>query len=258
MRFGSGARHAGRFSVRAHAGPGGAESAARRYLADVHNGVETAVPVLYVRNIASARDFYGLFGYAETQTGGEGDASWSHLKSGQHTVLLACVQPPLITTELPLLIYLYVTDLDGVRKQLDAAGHAYQLTGYPDHAPGGELRTQDPDGNVVLVGQRTAVAADARTAPSGPEARFSLIKQAAEAISRRGGAPATCQVPAADGSPCTSPAEIKLADTWGATVWACLPHADEALINAPGAFIASEDAQGLGPWLSHRGAAPGA
>nr|WP_255645513.1 VOC family protein [Actinoplanes polyasparticus] len=209
-----------------------------------------------MRNVESAQAFYALFGYRKMQTGGDGDARWSYLKCGEHTLLLACVQPALITHELPLVIYLYVTDLGGTREQLDSAGHDYQPAGYPDHAPGGELRTQDPDGNVVLVGQRTAVAADARTAPSAPEARTSLMKQAAEAISRRGGAPATCQVPAADGSACPRPAEIKLADTWGATVWACLTHADEALINAPGAFIASEDAQGLGPWLSHRSATP--
>jgi hypothetical protein len=227
-----------------------------RYLARMRTGVEAAVPVLYVRSIESASAFYALFGYDQMQAGGDGDARWSYLKCGQHTVLLACVQPALITAELPLLIYLYVTDLAGVRDRLDAAGQDYQLTGYPDHAPGGELRTQDPDGNVVLVGQRTAVAADARTAPGAPEARFSLIRQAAEAISRRGGAPATCQVPAVDGSACPQPAEIKLADTWGATVWACLPHADEALINAPAAFIASEDAQGLSPWLSHRSTTP--
>jgi hypothetical protein len=212
--------------------------------------------VLYVRNVESAQAFYALFGYGEMQTGGDGDARWSYLKCGEHTLLLACVQPALITHELPLVIYLYVTDLGDVRKRLDSAGHDYQPAGYPDHAPGGELRIKDPDGNVVLVGQRTAVAAGARTAPTEPEARFSLIKEAAEAISRRGGAPATCQVPAADGTPCPQPAEIKLADTWGATVWACLTHADEALINAPGAFIASEDARGLGPWLSHRSATP--
>lgn len=210
------------------------------------------MPVLYVRSIESARDFYALFGYDQAQAGGNSDASWAHLRCGEHALLLACVQPPLIPAELPLLIYLYVSDVAEIRERLLAAGHKGELVGYPDHAPGGELRTIDPDGNVVLIGQRAAVAADARTGPTGPEARFSLIKQAAEAVSRRGGAPAICQVPATDGTACPRPAEIKLADTWGATVWACLPHADEALIVAPAAFIASEDAQGLGPWLSRR------
>jgi hypothetical protein len=218
--------------------------------------VQAAVPVLYVRSIESAQAFYGLFGYRQAQAGGDGDARWSYLQCGEHTLLLVCVQPLLITTELPLLIYLYVTDLGEVREQLAEAGRDYELAGYPDHAPGGELRATDPDGNVVLVGQRTAVAAGERTGPPAPEARFSLIKKAAEAVSRRGGAPAACQVPAADGGACPEAAELKLADGWGATVWACLPHADEALINASGAFIANEDAQGLGPWLSRRTATP--
>ena len=41
-------------------------------------------------------------------------------------------------------------DLGESDEQLDQAGHAYELVGYPDHAPGGEVRTRDPDGNVVL------------------------------------------------------------------------------------------------------------
>nr|WP_296074508.1 VOC family protein [uncultured Actinoplanes sp.] len=214
--------------------------------------VQAAVPVLYVRNIDSGRAFYTLFGYAEAQSGGDGDASWAYLQCGEHTLLLACVQPPPIQAELPLLIYLYVTDLAAVRERLQEAGHAYEMAGYPDHAPGGEIRIHDPDGNVVSVGQRSAVGGSTRAERPGPQARQSLIKQAAEAVNRRGGAPATCQIAAGDGSACARAAEVKLADTWGATVWGCLEHADEALINAPAAFIASEDAQGLGPWLNRR------
>ncbi|AEV86380.1 hypothetical protein ACWT_5362 [Actinoplanes sp. SE50] len=222
----------------------------------MQTGVQAAVPVLYVRSIESARRFYALFGYGESRAGGDGAARWSYLQCGEHTLLLAGVQPPLIQVELPLLIYLYVTDLAAVRDRLDEAGHEYEMAGYPEHAPGGELRTRDPDGNVVLVGQRTAIAADARVETTGPQARFSLIRQAAEAVSRRGGAPASCQIGAADGSACPKPAEVKLADTWGATVWGCLSHVDEALINARGTFIATEDGQGLGPWLSHRSRRP--
>lgn len=216
-------------------------------------GVQAAVPVCYVRDLERAREFYALFGYEQRRHGGDADARWCYLQCGEHTLLLAYVQPPLIQVELPLLIYLYVTDLAAVRERFERAGHAFELVGYPDHAPGGEARTIDPDGNVVLFGQRSAVAAEARAEPTGAAARFSLIKQAAEAVSRRGGAPAGCQIMTAAGRACSNPAEVKLADTWGVTVWGCLPHADEALINAPGAFIATEDAQGLGPWLNRRG-----
>lgn len=214
--------------------------------------VSAAVPVCYVRDLEPSRRFYGFFGYTEARSGGEGDSPWSYLQCGEHTMLLASVQPPLITVELPLLIYLYVEDLATVRGCIEEARHPYELVGYPDHAPGGELRLRDPDGNVVLVGQRTAIAADAREEPTGAAARFSLIRQAAEAISRRGGAPETCQIGTADGGTCARPAELKLADSWGDTVWGCVDHAEDALINAPSSFIAAEDADGLGSWLRYR------
>ncbi len=214
--------------------------------------VQAAVPVIYVCDIESSEAFYALFGYVRQQSG-DADARWSYLQCGPHTLLLACVQPPLIDVELPLLIYLYVTDLPAVQEQLTRAERPYELVGYPDHAPGGELRIRDPDGNVVLVGQRTAMSPQEQAAPADTQTRHSLIKQAAAAVSRRGGSPATCQTGAANGDPCTEPAEVKLADSWGVTVWSCLIHADEALINAPGAFIATENAQGLQPWLSRRG-----
>ncbi|MEV6850564.1 VOC family protein [Actinoplanes sp. NPDC051411] len=214
-------------------------------------GVQAAVPVLYVRSVESAEQFYALFGYAPLQSGRDGDARWSYLQAGEQTLLLACVQPPLIQAELPLLIYLYVTDLAALRERLNSTGHPHELVGQPEHAPGGEIRTRDPDGNVVLAGQRSA-AAGHTTRPTEPRARFSLLREAAEAVSRRGGAPSSCQIGEADGSPCPLPAEVKLADPWGSTVWGCLAHTEEALINAPAAFIATDDAQGLGPWLSHR------
>ncbi|GIF17007.1 hypothetical protein Ate01nite_70390 [Actinoplanes teichomyceticus] len=211
-----------------------------------------AVPVCYVVNLESSRRFYGFFGYTEARSGGEGDARWSYLQCAAHALLLACVQPPLIRAELPLLIYLYVDDLAAVRAVLDAAGHPYEPAGRPEHAPGGELRLTDPDGNVVLVGQRGAGASGAGVQPAGPDARFSLLRQAAEAVRRRGGAPATCQIGAPDGSGCTRAAELKLADTWGDTVWGCTLHAEEALISAPSSFIAAEEDDGLGRWLRDR------
>ncbi|MGK5682215.1 VOC family protein [Actinoplanes sp. URMC 104] len=217
-------------------------------------GVQAAVPVLYVRAIESARDFYELFGYREAQTGGDNDARWSYLQCGEHTLLLASVQPPLFQAELPLLVYLYVFDLQRVQQRLEEVGRPYEVVGRPDHAPGGEIRVHDPDGNVVLVGQRSPRTGTA--APVDPATRSSLIRQAAEALSRRGDAPASCQIGAPDGGSCSQPAEVKLADTWGVTVWGCLTHAEEALINAPAAFIAAENDQGLGPWLSRR--TPGA
>jgi hypothetical protein len=52
--------------------------------------------------------------------------------------------------------------------------------------------------------------------------------------------------------PCEKKADVKLADSEGGSVWACLPHAEEILVTVPGAFIASQDGQGIAGFLSHR------
>jgi hypothetical protein len=52
--------------------------------------------------------------------------------------------------------------------------------------------------------------------------------------------------------PCEEKAEVKLADTAGDKVWACLTHADEIHMTVAGAFIATESDQGIAAFLSRR------
>ncbi|MFE9689287.1 VOC family protein [Micromonospora sp. NPDC005806] len=218
----------------------------------MHNGVQAQVPVLYVADADLARPFYECFGYLEMRSGGDGDSRWSYLRCGELTLLLAEVKPRLVTVALPLLVYLYVGDLTATMERLTAAGHTVERVGYPEHAPGGECRTTDPDGNVVVFGQRRAAPEQSRGPESGKEARFSLIREAAAAVSRRGVAPARCQIGGPHGESCPEPAEVKLADPWGDTVWGCLAHAEETLLNVRGAFLATEDGLGLGAFLRGR------
>ena len=44
---------------------------------------------------------------------------------------------------------------------------------------------------------------------------------------------------------CSHSAEVKLGDLTGASAWACLEHAGEALATIPGAFVATEDAPSI-------------
>ncbi|MGW5670556.1 VOC family protein [Micromonospora sp. NPDC003776] len=222
----------------------------------MHDGVQAQVPVLYVSDADAACRFYAAFGYAEVRTGGDGTSRWSYLQCGELTLLLAEVQPRLVTVELPLLIYLYVDDLAATMARLTAAGHRVARAGHPEHAPGGECRTTDPDGNVVVFGQRRAGPEQGRAPESDKEARFSLIREAAKVVRRSGGAPAHCQIGGPRGENCPAPAEVKLADSWGETVWGCLAHADETLLNARGAFLATDDGSGLGAFLRKRRAQP--
>jgi hypothetical protein len=195
-----------------------------------------------------------LLEFAELRRGGSERGGYRFLTSGGCTLLIVRVDPSPVTGALPLGIYLWSTDVAAVQAALTAAGMACENVGQSEHAPGGELRTTDPDGNVVVLGQRVTTAS-ADPGPGGPASRgagFSILKEAAARVAERGDAPATCEIGQRGGAACPQPAEVKLADPWGATVWGCLPHAEEALLNARSAFVAADDGQGLSPWLQHR------
>jgi hypothetical protein len=45
---------------------------------------------------------------------------------------------------------------------------------------------------------------------------------------------------------------VKLADSLGDSVWACLKHAEQILVTVPAAFIASYDDRGIAAFLGRR------
>jgi len=55
-----------------------------------------------------------------------------------------------------------------------------------------------------------------------------------------------------EGQPCELTAEVRLADSAGATVWACLGQAEEVLVMVPGAFVSSDEEHGIAAFLARR------
>lgn len=214
------------------------------------------VSVAYVRDIDTARSFYQVLGFRQRSAGEADTAAWVSLFHGGYMVLLATTRPPLEMPRLPLLFYFYYDDLSAVLQRLESAGIQATRLGHAPHALGGEARIVDPDGNTILLGQRERTAAQ----PAGADdevSRFSLLREAAAAVAARGGAPATCQVTDPEGLPCPRPAEVRLADSAGTTVWACIGHADEVLVIVPGAFVADEGSDGISGFLARRGRSAG-
>jgi GAF domain-containing protein len=72
------------------------------------------------------------------------------------------------------------------------------------------------------------------------------IRDAADALRGRQ-RPDSCQLGAGEG--CQAPAVIKVADSWGDSAWGCALHSEEALINVPSVFLATESATGLAAYL---------
>lgn len=178
------------------------------------------VAATYVRDIDASRDFYGLLGFKEHSSGTAATSAWSALDHGGYLLLLASTTPPLDLPRLPLLFYFYFDDVDAVIGILRAGGFDVVRMGYPEHALGGEAKVLDPDGNTVLLGQRVR--------------------------------PTTCQVIDVDRKPCGQEADVKLADSAGHSLRACLDHADEILLTVRGAFIASQAEEGLAGYLARR------
>jgi catechol 2,3-dioxygenase-like lactoylglutathione lyase family enzyme len=213
-------------------------------------GVQSMVAVTYVKDIDAARSFYELLGFRAQSAGKAEFSAWLVLRQGAHTVLLTCTTPPLELPCLPLLFYFFYDDLDDVLGALEAAGVTVERLGHAPHAEGGEARVSDPDGNTILLGQR-----DRSAAARGDQAavsRFSLLREAAAAASAAGRPATGCQVGAGGGQPCPDRAEVRLADSAGTAVWACIAHAEEILVTVPGAFVASEEGTGIANFLSGR------
>jgi catechol 2,3-dioxygenase-like lactoylglutathione lyase family enzyme len=215
-------------------------------------GLQSMVAVTYVRDIETSRAFYGLLGFHEEQSGAGPASGWLVLEQNGHSVLLASSQPPLDIPPLPLLFYFFVDDLDALVSEIRAAGAQADHLGCPPHARGGEVKLLDPDGNTVLLGQAERLATQAPPREEPGSAHFSLLKEAADLVRAGGASTPGCQVGSFHGDRCEASAEVKLADSAGNTVWACLRHADEILVTVPAAFIASQD-EGIAGFLSRRG-----
>jgi predicted enzyme related to lactoylglutathione lyase len=215
----------------------------------VADHIRACTPVLYVTDLAAAIRFYGLLGYAEQASGKDSEWAYAYLKTPASGLLLAAGAT--VPQQLgPVMLYLQVNDANAVAEQLRDTGVEVEHLGYPPHAPGGELKVADPDGYVLLLGQVTG------TPPEPPDGgshddRSSVLLRAAEATRRRGEPLPHCQIQTRDGA-CTRPAEVKLADSWGDSVWACLPHGEDIMLRAPSVFLANETGDGVAAYLRHQ------
>jgi predicted enzyme related to lactoylglutathione lyase len=207
------------------------------------------VAATYVRDIDASRAFYGLLGFVEHSSGKADASAWSVMQHEEVSVLLASTGPALEVPALPLLFYFFYDDIDAVAGVLEGAGVPVTRTGHPPHALGGEVKVRDPDGNTVLLGQRERAAS---AAPADDEGviRFDILREAAALVAARGGTRQACQAGGRAGGRCPNQAEVKLADSLGDSAWFCLPHAEEILVTAPAAFIASHDDRGLAAYLA--------
>lgn len=221
------------------------------YVVAMTRAVQEMFAATYVADMDASRRFYGLLGFTEILSGRSADSAWTVMRNGPARVLLAWTTPPVEIAQLPLLFYFYFDDVGEVIASLREDGVKVDHVGRPTHAPGGEAKVSDPDGNTVLIGQRERSPAwPGLTEDESPH--FSLLKEAAQAVSASGGARTRCKAHDAQHNPCRQKAEVKLADSAGDSVWVCLDHADEILVTVRGAFIASPADEGIAAYFASR------
>jgi catechol 2,3-dioxygenase-like lactoylglutathione lyase family enzyme len=214
--------------------------------------VQEMYAATFVADMNASCRFYQLLGFTALVSGQaqDGAGAWTVMRNGRYSVLLAWTDPPLDVPQFPLLFDFFYDDVDAVIADLREGGVEVEHMGHPSHALGGEAKVADPDGNTVLIAQRERSPAQVPTPDKSPH--FSVLTAAAEAIAARGGTRTRCQVHDADHKPCQQKADVKLADSAGDSVWACLDHADELLMTIPGAFITNQTDQGIAAFLAQR------
>jgi len=82
-----------------------------------------------------------------------GTLQWVHLNCGQADLMLTRASEAVIPSQQAVLFYLYSPDLIALREHLLASGVKVSPITYPEYMPKGEIRVEDPDGYVLLIGQ---------------------------------------------------------------------------------------------------------
>jgi hypothetical protein len=116
--------------------------------------VHDLVPFVHVVEPERSVEFYRRLGLEPVNSLSDGDRlQWAFLRSEHACLMLARASGPVDREQQAVLLYLYTRDLERLRVQLQDEGLSPGPIGHPAHMPEGELRLEDPDGYVLLVGQ---------------------------------------------------------------------------------------------------------
>ncbi len=116
--------------------------------------VQDLVPLVHVLEPERSVEFYRLLGLQPINSVSDGDRlQWAFLRNEHACLMVARASGAIDREQQAILLYLYVRDLEALRRQLLDDGIEAGPIEYPTHMPAGELRLEDPDGYVLLVGQ---------------------------------------------------------------------------------------------------------
>jgi len=117
--------------------------------------VNGLIPMAHATDVQRAVDFYKLLGMEVRGSlhHPTGYLQWVHLACGQADLMFARASGPVLASQQAVLFYLYSPDLVALREHLLSSGVKVSPISYPDYMPKGEIRMEDPEGYVLLIGQ---------------------------------------------------------------------------------------------------------
>ena len=118
-------------------------------------GVNGLIPMAHVADVQRSADFYRLLGMEVRGSlrDSSGGLRWMHVACEDAHLMLARASGPIEAGDQAVLFYLYSPNLIELRKQLLASGVEVSDITYPQYMPKGEVRLEDLDGYVLLIGQ---------------------------------------------------------------------------------------------------------
>jgi len=117
--------------------------------------INNLVVMAHVADVQRSADFYSQLGFRVVSTfkNDAGVLCWVDLRSSNAALMLTRADAPVVAGQQAVLFYLYADDLIGLREHLLASGVAVSAISYPFYMQKGEIRVEDPDGYVLLIGQ---------------------------------------------------------------------------------------------------------
>jgi hypothetical protein len=114
-----------------------------------------AAPMTHVADVERTVLFYQMLGMqlASTHRAPDGRLVWADLRAGTSRMMFTLASGPIDSSQQAILFYLYSESLVALREELIAAGIEVGPIRYPFYMEKGEIRLEDPDRYVLLIGQ---------------------------------------------------------------------------------------------------------
>lgn len=112
------------------------------------------IPYVHVADLNRSIAFYRLLGFTLEDTHDfAGVPVWAHLTNDRSHLFLLLADAPIDPQAQAVLFYLWTTDVSALRDHLVANAVPVGVITHPPYMPAGEIRLEDPDRYVLLIGQ---------------------------------------------------------------------------------------------------------